>query len=342
METISARRVLAAFLTVAAVFAAGTIGFHASSDEGWLDSFYRTVVTSSLTGMDSPPHGRMGRILSIALILFGVAIFAYVAALVVETIAAGLLGGAWREKRRLKEIEALTNHTIVCGYGRVGRRIAEEFLHADAPFVVLDNNPDVIALAAERDVNYVEGDGTEDEDLQRAGLDRARALVAASDSDAANLYIVLSARAARPELLIVARASEEEAEKKLRLAGADRVVLPYATAGRVMANLVIKPQVAEFVSTVTMAGGPDLRFEQIQVPHDWAESGKQLHDLHVRSRTGAVVIAVQKPGGEFITRPDGHTLVESGDIVVGVGSADEIVALEPMLAAREALAHQER
>src|SRR5262245_32468772 len=316
MEAMSARKMLAAFLVVAAVFAVGTIGFHESSEESWLDSFYRTVVTSSLTGMDSPPHGRWGRVLSIALILFGVAIFAYVAALVVETIAAGLIGGAWREKRRLKEIEALSNHTIVCGYGRVGRRIAEEFVHAGSPFVVLDNNPDVIALAAERGVMYVEGDGTEDEDLERAGLLQARALVAASDSDAANLYIVLSARAARPELLIVARASEEEAEKKLILAGADRVVLPYATAGRVMANLVIKPQVAEFVSTVTTAGGPDLRFEQIQVPGNWAESGKELHDLHVRSRTGAVLIAVQKPGGEFITRPDGHTIVESGDIVV--------------------------
>ena len=342
MDPISVRRMLAAFLAVAAVFAAGTIGFHASSEEGWLDSFYRTVVTSSLTGMDSPPHGRWGRLLSIALILFGVAIFAYVAALVVETIAAGLIGGAWREKKRVKEIDALSNHTIICGYGRVGRRIAEEFGHAGSPFVILDNNPDVIAVAAERNVRYVEGDGTEDEDLMRAGLDRARALVAASDSDAANLYIVLSARAARPDLLIVARASEEEAEKKLMLAGADRVVLPYATAGRVMANLVIKPQVAEFVSTVTTAGGPDLRFEQIQVPAAWPESGKELHDLHVRSRTGAVVIAVQKPGGEFITRPDGHTLVESGDIVVGVGSAEEIVALEQMFVAREALAHQQR
>src|SRR5213592_2224369 len=189
METISARRVAAAFLAVAAVFAAGTIGFHSSSDEGWLDSFYRTVVTSSLTGMDSPPHGTWGRVLSIALILFGVAIFAYVAALVVETIAAGLLGGAWREKRRVKEIEALTNHTIICGYGRVGRRIAEELREHDAPFLVLDRNPDVLDHAREHGIPYVEGDGAEDEDLERAGLARARALVAASDSDATNLYI---------------------------------------------------------------------------------------------------------------------------------------------------------
>lgn len=339
MATSTTRRIVAALVTVLAVFWAGTVGFHFADHESWIAAFYRTVVTSSLTGMDTPPHGTVPRILSIALVLFGVAIFAYVAALVVETIAAGVIGGAWREKRRRKEIEELHHHTIVCGYGRVGRRVAEEFTHAGAPFVVLDRNPEVIALARERDVRYIEGNGTEDEDLKKAGIDRARALVAASDSDAANLYIVLSARAARPDLLIVARASEEEAEKKLLLAGADRVVLPYATAGRVMANLVVKPQVAEFVSTVTTAGGPDLRFEQITVPKAWPESGKELHDLHVRSRTGAVVIAVQKPGGEFITRPDGHTLVESGDIVVGVGSAQEIAALEEMFAAREALAH---
>lgn len=330
METISVRRVLAAFLTVAAVFGAGTVGFHSTSDENWLDSFYRTVVTSSLTGMDTPPHGTWGRVLSIALILFGVAIFAYVAALVVETIAAGLIGGAWREKKRMKEIDALVNHTIICGYGRVGRRIAEELRDHDAPVLVLDKNPDVLEHAREHGIPYIEGDGAEDEDLERAGLSRARALVAASDSDAANLYITLSARSVRPDILIVARASEEEAEKKLQRAGADRVVLPYAAAGRVMANLIIKPQVATFISTVTTAGGPDLRFEQLQVPLGWAASGSELHDLHVRSKTGATVIAVQKPEGEFITRPDGHTLIEAGDIVVGVGSAEELVALEEM------------
>ncbi len=327
-----------ALVTVLAVFAAGTIGFHLADDESWVAALYRTVVTSSLTGMDTPPHGTAPRILTIALVLFGVAIFAYVAALVVETIATGVIGGVWREKRRRRQIDELSAHTIVCGFGRVGRRVAEELSHAGAPYVILDHNPEVIERARERGVPFVEGDGTEDEDLRRAGIERARALVAASDSDAANLYIVLSARAARADLLIVARASEEEAEKKLLLAGADRVVLPYATAGRVMANLVVKPQVAEFVSTVTTAGGPDLRFEQITVPANWAESGRELHDLHVRSRTGAVVIAVQKPGGEFITRPDGHTLVEAGDIVVGVGSADEILALEELFADREALA----
>jgi voltage-gated potassium channel len=330
METISVRRVVAAFLTVVAVFAAGTVGFHATSDESWLDSFYRTVVTSSLTGMDTPPNGRWGRVLSIALILFGVAIFAYVAALVVETIAAGLIGGAWREKKRVKEIEALTNHTIICGYGRVGRRIAEELGEQRSPFVVLDHNPQAIEDARLDGLHYVEGDGAEDDDLERAGLSRARALVAASDSDATNLYITLSARSLRPDILIVARASEEEAEKKLQRAGADRVVLPYAAAGRVMANLIIKPQVATFISTVTTAGGPDLRFEQLQVPEGWAASGSELHDLHVRSKTGATVIAVQKPEGEFITRPDGHTLIEAGDIVVGVGSAEELLALEEM------------
>ncbi len=332
MESVSARRLLAALLIVVVVFAAGTVGFQLSAHEGWLDAFYRTVVTSSLTGMDSPPHGRFGKILSIALILFGVAIFAYVAAMIVEVIAAGIFGGVWRETRRRKLIDALRDHTIICGYGRVGRRIAEELSHYGAQFVILDTNLDAINEAREHGILYVDGDGSEDEDLEQAGLGRARALVAASDSDAANLYITLSARSARPDLLIIARGSEEEAEKKLRRAGADRVVLPYAAAGRVMANLIVKPQVADFVTTVTTAGGPDLSFEQIEVPGGWPASGSELHDLHVRSKTGATVIAVQKPQGAFITRPDGHTLIEAGDIVVGVGSAEELVALEEMFA----------
>ncbi len=252
--------------------------------------------------------------------------------MVVEAIAAGVIGGAWREKRRRKIIDALRDHTIICGYGRVGRRIAEELMAHDAPCVVLDKNPAAIDEAREHGVLYLEGDGSEDDDLEQAGLGRARALVAASDSDATNLYITLSARSARPDILIVARASEEEAEKKLRRAGADRVVLPYTAAGRVMATLIIKPQVADFVTTVTTADGPDLRFEQIEIPGGWAASGSELHDLHVRSKTGATVIAVQKPEGEFITRPDGHTMIEAGDIVVGIGSAEELVALEEMFA----------
>src|SRR5512133_3704056 len=180
----------------------GTIAFHAVMDEAWLQSFYRAVVSSSLTGLDTVPPNDSARIITIVLVLAGITIFAYIGSLLVETIARGVIGGLWVERRRRRAIEALRDHYIICGFGRVGRRVAEEFRHEGAQFVVLDFSPVAKAAAEEEDVLFIEGNGTHDEDLQSAGLDRARGLVAASDSDADNLYITLSARTANPDLLI--------------------------------------------------------------------------------------------------------------------------------------------
>jgi voltage-gated potassium channel len=263
-------------------------------------------------------------------VLTGVGIFAYVAAVAVEAIASGILGEAWKEKRRRRMIEELRDHIIVCGYGRVGRRCGEEFRAARVPYVVLDFSDEAIAAAREEDVPFVVGSGTEDEDLVRAGVDRARGIVAASDSDADNLYITLSAKSRRPGLMVVARASDEDAERKLKLAGADRVVTPYATAGRVMASLMIKPQVAAFVNVLTSADSPELNFEEIEVRADSGAAGRSIRDLDVFERTGAYVVAVRRRDGSFDTRPSKETVLESGDTIVGVGAPDEIRALETL------------
>src|SRR5437763_4901554 len=224
--------------------------------EGWVESFYRSIVTISLTGIDTKPRGTDAQLFTILLLLLGVAIFAYIAGAIVEMIARGVLTGAWAERRRRRAIDRLRDHYIICGYGRVGRRVAEEFRHAGVPYVVLDFSEDAIDAAKEHGDHFIEGNGTEDEDLTAAGLERARGLVASSDSDADNLYIALSARTARPDLLIVARASDEDAAKKLQLAGADRIVQPYVAAGRAMAGLVLKPQVAAFRASATAGSAP--------------------------------------------------------------------------------------
>src|SRR5262249_54398116 len=158
-------------------------------------------------------------------------------------IAGGIISGVLTERRREKAIERLQDHYIICGYGRVGRQVAEEFRASGVSYVVLDFREDAVAAAKVHNDLLIEGDASEDADLLRAGLERARGLVVASDNDADNLYITLSARSIRPQLQIVARASDADAEKKLLLAGADRVVMPYTAAGRTMANLVLKPQV---------------------------------------------------------------------------------------------------
>jgi voltage-gated potassium channel len=320
------------------VLVGGAIGYHAALDETWLQSVYRSVVTVSLTGLDSVPRNDSSRILTIILVLAGITIFAYIGSLVVEAIARGVLGDVWAERRRRKAIEALQDHYIVCGFGRVGRRVAEEFRHEGASFIVLDFSPDAKAAAAEADVLFIEGNGTDDEDLRAAGLERARGLVAASDDDADNLYITLSARAQNEKLFIVARASNEDAAKKLQLAGADRVVQPYQAAGRVMASLLLRPQVTAFVDVVTTASGNDLRFEEIEVTAESGQGRRSIRDIDIRKQTGALIVALRKRDGSFDTTPTPEAVLDVGDVLIAAGTEEELRALEGIFASRETVA----
>jgi voltage-gated potassium channel len=302
-------------------------------------SFYRAVVTATLTGIDSRPPGDGAQIYTIFLLLAGVAIFAYVAGTIVELIARGVLTGAWGERRRRRVIDRMRDHYIICGYGRVGRRVAQEFRKVGADFVVLDFNEEVLEIAREHGVNHIEGSGTNDDDLAAAGLERARGLVAASDSDVDNLYITLSARAVRPDLQIVARASNEDVALKLGRGGADRVVQPYTTAGEEMAKLMLKPQVAAFLEMVTAHGGPDLSFEEIEVTPTCPQAGRTIRELRVRSETGALIVALRKRDGTFDTTPDPDALLEAGDVMIAMGTEPELRALEELFAPRETVAH---
>ncbi len=332
------RQVARLLIAVAATLVVGTIAFQETLHEGWFQSFYRTVVTVTLTGLDSIPSNDSARIVSLVLVVAGVTIIAYAGAVIFESIAGGVFTGALAERRRERTIEHLHDHFIICGYGRVGRSIAEEFRAANVRFVVVDFHEDAVAAAQEDAVLLVEGDATHDENLRKAGLGRAQGLVAASDSDADNLYVVLSARSERPELTIVARASEADAERKLILAGADRVVLPYTTAGRVMANLVLKPQVTAFLDAVTTATGPDLQLAEIEVRQTCAAAGRTIRELRIRHETGAIIIALRKADGTFDTTPEPDTPIEVGDVLIGVGSPDEIRALEDLFGPRETVA----
>jgi voltage-gated potassium channel len=334
----SFRRFTYAVAAMLLVLAIGTIGFHWAIDEPWLQSLYRSVVSSTLTGLDTVPRNDASRIITIFLVLAGISIFAYIGSLVVEAIARGVVGGLWAETRRRRAIEALREHYIICGFGRVGRRVAEELRHEGAPFVVLDYSLEAKEAAQEQDVLFIEGNGTDDDDLRSAGLERARGLVAASDDDSDNLYITLSARAVNPQLLIVARASNEDAAKKLRLAGADRIVQPYQAAGRAMANLMLRPQVTAFVDVVTSATGTDLRFEEIEVSEASGQGGKTIRELDIRNQTGALIVALRKRDGSFDTTPTPEAMLEVGDVLIAAGTEEELRALEQLFAPSETVA----
>src|SRR5262249_45731459 len=227
---------------------------------------------------------------------------------------------------------------IICGYGRVGRRVGREFRDAGVPYIVLDFTPASKHNSAEDNVPYVEGTGTRDEDLDHVGLDHAKGLVASSDSDVDNLYIVVWARAARPDLFIVARASTEDAARKMWRAGADRVVQPYTAAGQEMAKLVLRPQVAAFLDIVTSAGGPDLQMEEIEVSELCDSAGKTIRELRISHETGALVVALRKPDGRFDTPPSPDAKLDPGDVMIAVGAGSELRSLEEMFKPREAVA----
>jgi voltage-gated potassium channel len=338
VESLTVRKVAYAVTALLLVLIGGTIAFHQSLNETWIQSVYRTTVTVSLAGLDTVPRNDSARAVSIVLVLAGITIFAYIATVLVEGIARGVFTGAFAERRRRRAIEHLSDHYIICGYGRVGRRAAAEFRQEGVPFVVLDFSEDAVEAAREADVLIVEGTGTEDEDLRAAGLEHARGLVASADSDADNLYITLSARNARPDLLIVARASDEDAAKKLALAGADRVVQPYSTAGKEMAKLVLRPQVAAFLDIVSTSGGPDLLFEEIEVKETCREAGKSIRDLRIREATGAMVVALRKRDGTFDATPAPDAALDVGDVMIAAGTPDELRRLEELFAPAEALA----
>jgi voltage-gated potassium channel len=337
-DPFSTRRIVFAAASALTVVGLGTAGFRWAVDEPWLQAFYRSVVTISLSGLDTVPQNDSARIISIFLVVAGLTIFAYVATILVEGIARGVFTGALIERRRRRAIEQLRDHYVICGYGRVGRRVAEVFREAGVKYVVLDFNAEAIEYAREHGDLFIEGNGTDDDDLTSTGLAHARGLVASSDSDVDNLYITLSARTVRPDLFIVARASEEDVAEKLRRAGADRVVQPYSTAGKEMAALVLKPQVSAFLETVTGTGGGDLQYEEIEVTGASGQADKTIRGLRIRHETGAVIVALKKQDGRFDTTPSPDAALEIGDVMIAAGSADELRALEAMFAPRETLA----
>jgi voltage-gated potassium channel len=303
--------------------------------ESWHAALYRTIVTASLTGLDTTPRGFWAEFLTIGVVLSGVAIFGYFAAQLFDAVAHSVFGGAWKAKKMQKTIDALRDHIILCGYGRVGRRAGEELRAAGVPYVVLDFSETALEHAREMNDLFVDGSGAQDEDLDRAGIERARGIIVASDDDGDNLYIVLSAKSRRPDLTVIARGSDEEAERKLKLAGADRVVTPYTTAGRVMAQMMIKPQVASFLNAMTSAEGPS--FEEILVTAACGNVGRTIGDLNIAAETGAQIVAVRKADGLEMS-PNKDTVLEESDVIVGAGSAEEIAKLERMFEPRDVVA----
>ncbi len=265
---VATRRLSLGLTAVAIVLIGGTVGFAVVERIGLLDAFYTTVGLMSTVGDVIYPLSPSGRNLAIVIIILGIGSLFYTLGALAEYLIGGQFGRAVARSRMDRRIDQLQGHAIICGYGRVGRRIAQEFAEARQPFVIVDPQEANITPLEATGYLYIQGDAAEDATLLEAGVRRASSLLAATDADTENIAITLSARALAPKLWIVARANHDETESKLRRAGADRVLSPYALGGHRMASLARRPHLIDFLDTVMQGGDIDLVLEEIAVePH---------------------------------------------------------------------------
>jgi voltage-gated potassium channel len=313
------------------VFVLGSIGYVILGFSA-LDAVYQTVTTVATVGFrEVHPLDDAGKVFTIVLILVGVGTALYTFSVVLETLLEGHLSRLFGRRRMERQIEAMRGHVIVCGWGRVGRAIGAELTAAGTELVIVDLDP---TRLLDTGLPSVVGDATEDQILEQAGLRRARALVAALENDAANLFVTLSARALCPDLFIVARARVEETEEKLRRAGANRVVNPQSIGGARIAAFVLQPNVTEFLDVVMHDRGLQFRLEEVQVPPGSAIAGQSIRNAHLRDRTGALVLALREEDGSFNTNPSPDTTIRAGHVLIAIGTPEELTALEGVVESR--------
>ncbi|QNI33173.1 potassium channel protein [Alloacidobacterium dinghuense] len=329
-------RVVRRFILIAGllciIMVAGTTGFVWIEDYSWFEGFYMTLTTITTIGyQELKPLSHSGRVFNSFLIIFGVsALFISVGAMT-QTIIELELQDRYGKRRKKRMIQNLHDHFIVCGFGRVGRNASYEFQRANAPFVVLDRNDQRVAKATAAGMLALVADATHDDCLREAGVARAKGLIAALPSDAENLFIILSAKTLNPNLTVVTRVSEEEAGEKLRRAGADTVFTPYAMAGRQLADALLRPHVLEFLDFTRSNIGPKVTMEQLCVTPKTEFTSRPLGQLLESHKSGVIVLAVRKQGGETIFNPPADFNISSGDFLIVMGERPSLERLEQIL-----------
>jgi voltage-gated potassium channel len=300
------------------LIAAGTIAFALAEGTSIAYGFVWTLDTVTTLGAIQDPHNTAGRVVVVALELLGIGTLFYGLATVAEFFVSGQLTGLLEERRLQRMIDSYSDHYIICGFGRVGRQVARDLRAAGRPHVAIDHNPEHREQARELGVQYIENYAAEDEVLLRAGIERARGVIACVDSDAENIFITLTARGLRPDVLIIARASAEDSETKLRRAGADRVISPYKTSGTEMARVALHPQVGGAVQVA------DYRMEEIEVSAPCEGIGKTVEQV----RGDSVIVALRRTDGRLEPQPAPEAVIDEGDMVVAIGTPASLERLE--------------
>jgi voltage-gated potassium channel len=311
----------------------GIVGYRVIEHWTLLESVYMVITTVLTIGFqEMHPLSAAGRVLTLAIAIAGVGTAIYAAGQAAEIIVEGEILGYRMRRKMDKRIREMKDHYIISGFGRVGHQVAADFAAAQIPYVIIDSKPETVSELEPKGVPHIVGDATLDETLEEAGIRRAKGLVACSDSDVANVYVTLSARALNPNLNIIARAAQLETEKKLVMAGANRVISPYVMSGRRMAAMAVRPISSDFLDLVTHGGELEFRLHEVAVPDQSSLIDRTLAEAEIRTRSGALVLAIRKASGTFELQPKSSSVICRGDILVVIGTQEQIEALEGIIA----------
>jgi voltage-gated potassium channel len=322
---------IAVFLIIL-VTGAGVLGFMFIEDYSLLDSFFMTVITIATVGYQEVHQlDTSGKIFTSLLIIFSIGTFAYAISVITRYVIEGEFQTYFRHYQVNKEISKLHNHVIVCGYGRNGRQACEQLRSGNEHFVTIENDARIIEMMREEgQVLFIEGDATNDDVLAEAGLENAKALITALPNDAANVFVVLTARDKNPKLKIISRASDDASEHKLKRAGADNVIMPDKIGGTHMAALVTKPDVLEFIDHIT--GRINIRLEEIlfsSLPENMRN--KTIRELEIRNKTGANIIGFKTAQGEYVINPPPDTIMMPDAKLFVLGTSEQVLRFKEIL-----------
>lgn len=314
-----------------AVLATGVIGFKYLSDLSWVDAFYMTVITVTTVGFtEVGPMSPQTKIFTIFLIIASVFIFAFAISVITEYILSRNSLDILKKKKVKNKISTLSNHVIICGFGRNGNQAAARLKAYKKPYVVVEKNKDVIERYSES-VLFVEGDANEDEVLIKAGIERAHYIITTLPDDAANLFVVLSARQLNKKLNIISRASQITSQKKLKLAGANQVIMPDKIGGDHMASLVVMPDLISFMDELSLEGEHTTNLEEVAIEVIAGDDEcNSLRDLDLRRRTGCTIIGYIAPDGKYTINPEADMQLQPKSRVIVLGRPEQIIKLNEM------------
>lgn len=326
IKNLARRRIFTGVGILSSVVILSTAWFSLVEHFTFVDALYQTMITVSTVGFQEVhPLDASSRLFTIGVILVGVSAAFYTLSGLFEQLVAEQVEGFGR-RRMERKIEHLEGHLVLCGFGRIGSKIAE-LVGPDLAVAVIDSDEERCEVAGERGFLALHGDATDDDLLSRARLERASVLVAALPTDADNLYVALSGRACSADLHIVARAQSVLSEAKLMRAGANRVVNPEDIGARRMAAFVLKPTVSEFVDVVFHHAGVQYRLEEVFISAGSSLEGKTIAQASIRDRTGALVVAILSPGGELLTNPPPETELTAGVTLIAMGTDEQLGSL---------------